>query len=144
MAYSTGGPFNRSAQDDFMRGVREEMDRQNDYRNPGKRADRAKDVNDRIKAKSKADGLDMKVRIDTNIRDSAYPLYEIRLPRRGRLGDIRICGQDGKPITIGPTHNVREVEWPDPQDALKHFRKVARNFDILNGYGELYEPASTE
>lgn len=138
--YHFGGAFNREAQEDFVRGIREEMDRQNEARNPGKRADRAKDVNARIQ-RAPVNDLNMKVRIDTNIHDTPYPLYEVRLPRRGRLGDIRLCDETGRPISIGPTHNIRDIEWPDPQDALKHFRKVARNFDILNGYGELYEPA---
>lgn len=55
--------------------------------------------------------------------------------RRGRIGDIRIYGPDGRPENIGPTYEG-PGQWTSPQDALRHFKRVQDAFDKLNR-GEL-------
>ena len=60
--------------------------------------------------------------------------YHVTLPRRGRLGDIRLCDESGRPCNIGPTYRGPS-EFGKVDDALNHFRRVARAFDRLNGYG---------
>lgn len=55
--------------------------------------------------------------------------------RRGRIGDIRIYGPDGRPENIGPTYQG-PGQWNDPRDALRHFKRVQEAFDKLNR-GEL-------
>lgn len=60
--------------------------------------------------------------------------HHVTLPRRGRLGDIRLCDESGQPLNIGPTPRG-PTEFRTVDAALDHFRRVARNFDKLNGYG---------
>lgn len=60
--------------------------------------------------------------------------HHVTLPRRGRLGDIRLCDESGRPCNIGPTYRGPS-EFGKVDDALNHFRRVARAFDRLNGYG---------
>lgn len=55
--------------------------------------------------------------------------------RRGRIGDIRIYGPNGRPENIGPTYEG-PGQWNSPQDALRHFKRVQDAFDKLNR-GEL-------
>lgn len=56
-------------------------------------------------------------------------IYEIHLPRRGRLGNLAILGEDGNPINPGP----REF-GPRAEVAIEHFKRVSAAFDRMNGY----------
>lgn len=65
---------------------------------------------------------------------AGHGVYHVTLPRRGRLGDTRICDERGRPLNIGPTYQHGN-EFPTMDLALERFRRVSGNFDKLNGIG---------
>lgn len=113
-------PFDRDA---FKAGMEAEFARQRAAKEP-------KELNARIPRP--AEPLGDRVCIEHNHYTMAY---EIRLPRRGRLGDTAMLDQDGRPLNVGPSRENAGEFGGDPNRALVHFRKVAKGFDRLNGIG---------
>lgn len=87
------------------------------------RARTTRDVNARIPEPPAAE--DNKTRLKRIVAG----VYEVHLPRRGRLGDLAVLDEQGNPINASP----REF-GPKADKAVAHFSRVARAFDRINGY----------
>lgn len=133
--YGFHGDFGASQREELLRMMEEAR---RTHKPSGRAGDNAKDLNARIDPPP-FQGLSEKLTIrEADLRDHLPGHYHVVMPRRGRLGDTRLCGQNGKPIAISP---LDTPEWRDPNKAMAHFAGVARQFDILNGLGELYDAA---
>jgi hypothetical protein len=143
--YFTGGGFTKMRPEDmaaFREGMQREFARQRQEREmPGSNNDQRREKVD-PKTGRKFKNLNhpippRKERLSNQVvihhMEREMPgTYHVTLPRRGRLGDLRILDETGRPINIGPTPRGPS-EFQTLENGLDHFRRVSKAFDRLNG-----------